>query len=363
MVTGSASTGWTNEDGLRRLGRRSWSVVGIAAAAAVIAWVIGALAGVAIPLVVAAVMGVLLHPVVDRLERVRCPRSIGAALVLLALGTLLVVSIWLTVVGVIDQSDQISAEITRGLQYLDEEFSGLWDPPGGSASAESGLADAIPNMFGGVTSWFGSVFSSIAAFLVGTAIAVFFLYYVLLDWQQLSGWLGTHLGVEPELGHQFVEDATASIRAYFGALTVSSLVTAVVIGVTAAILDVPLAMSIALVTFVTSYVPYLGAIFSGAFAVLIALGSAGTREAVILLITVLVVQNVVQTLMLTKLSSDRLRLHPIVNLGSTIVGAAIAGLLGATLSAPTVAIIVLVRRRLVEQRDRDDEVASPEGAR
>ncbi|BDZ41849.1 hypothetical protein GCM10025865_11480 [Paraoerskovia sediminicola] len=123
--------------------------------------------------------------------------------------------------------------------------------------------------------------------------------------------------------------------------------TAVLIGIGAAVLDVPLVMAIALVTFVTSYIPYLGAIFSAAFAVLIALGAQGTTEALILLVIILVVQNVVQTLVLTKLTSDRLRLHPIVNLGSTIVGAAVAGLLGATLSAPVTVIVldVLKHRR------------------
>lgn len=349
METSSTSVRADARDqSLRRLGRRGWSVIGIAGAAAVVAWVIGALAGVAIPLVIAAVMGVLLHPVVDYLERWRCPRPIGAALVLLALISAVVASVWLTVVGVIDQGDQIAAEVTNGLEYLDQEFGSLWDPEGGADAAESSLAGALAAMFGGLASWFGTIFSGIAAFVVGLGISVFFLYYVLRDWHQLSAWLGRNLGVDPELGHQLVEDASSSIRSYFGAITVSSFVTAVAIGVAAAILDVPLAMSIALVTFVTSYVPYLGAIFSGAFAVLIALGSAGTREAWILLIVVLVVQNVVQTLMLTKLSSDKLSLHPIVNLGSTIVGAAIAGLLGATLSAPVVAIILLARRHLLE---------------
>lgn len=348
--------GWTTDDGLRRLGRRSWSIVGIAAAAAVIAWAIGALAGVAIPLVVAAVMGALLHPVVDRLERLRCPRSVGAALVLLVLAAVVVASVWLTAVGVIDQGDQIAAEVTRGLDYLDRELGGLWDPTGGAAAAESGLAGSITAMFGGIASWFGTIFSSIAAFVIGTGIAVFFLYYVLRDWHQLRDWLGRNLIVDEELGGQFVEDATAAVRSYFGAITVSSFVTAVAIGIAAVVLDVPLAGSIALVTFVTSYVPYIGAIFSGTFAVLVALGSAGTREAWILLAVILVVQNVVQTIMLTKLSSDRLHLHPIVNLGSTIVGAAIAGLLGATLSAPTVAIVLLVRRRLIEHQNHLAEV-------
>jgi hypothetical protein len=71
------------------------------------------------------------------------------------------------------------------------------------------------------------------------------------------------------------------------------------------ILGDPLAFTVALVTFVTSHVPYLGAIFSGAFAFLVALGASGLTEATILLIVILVVQNVVQTVMTTTRSADR----------------------------------------------------------
>ena len=124
------------------------------------------------------------------------------------------------------------------------------------------------------------------------------------------------------------------------------------------VLDIPLAFTVALVTFVTSFIPYLGAIVSGAFAVLVALGAGGLQDAVIMLIVVLVTQNVIQTLLLTKVTSDKLALHPIVNLGSTIVGATLAGLVGATLSAPIVATLIAVRKRIITYR-RQNESDSP----
>ncbi len=126
---------------------------------------------------------------------------------------------------------------------------------------------------------------------------------------------------------------------------------AIIIGVAMLILDIPLAFTVILVTFVTSFIPYLGAIVSGAFAVLVALGAAGVQEAIIILIVVLLAQNVVQTLMLTKVTSDKLRIHPIVNLGSTVIGATLAGVVGATLSAPAVATAISVSRRISQYRN------------
>jgi predicted PurR-regulated permease PerM len=198
----------------------------------------------------------------------------------------------------------------------------------------------------GLASYLGTVFSSTAAFFAGTFVAVFLLYFILADWEELRSWVGSHLGVDATVGAEIVDDTTWSMRQYFMALTISSVVVAVLVGGTVALLGVPLALPIALVTFFTSYVPYLGALFSGAFAVLIALGSGGVTDAVIVLVVVLVTQNIVQAIMQTKISEGRLALHPIVIFGSTIVGGATLGLLGAALSTPAVAIIVRASRRL-----------------
>ncbi|GII98879.1 putative PurR-regulated permease PerM [Sediminihabitans luteus] len=321
-----------------RAGRTAWAVVGIIVVG-LIAWTaLAAVSGLVIPLVVATVIGVLLHPLVDRMAGWGVPRAVGAVLVLLGLGAILVGAVWLTVVGVIDQGSEIAAKITAAFGVLEDQFASL-----DLASVdldETSLGDGVTQMLGGLAGFFGSAFSSVAAFLAGTLVAVFFLYFLLVDWARFESWVATKSAVGRTSGEAVVEESVTTLRRYFGALTTTSALTAVIIGIGAAVLDVPLVMAIALVTFVTSYIPYLGAIFSGAFAVLIALGSQGTTAAIVLLVIILVAQNVVQTLLLTKLTSDRLRLHPIVSLGSTIVGAAVAGVLGAMLSAPVTVIVL-----------------------
>jgi len=333
-----------------RLGRIGWAVVGIAAAAVVVYAAVSAISGLVVPLVVAAVLGVLLHPLVDRLERAGLRRGLGSLAVLVALGAVLALAVGVTADGIADQSAEIADRLSSGLATLQKELSGTTLDLTGVD-----LGDASGSLTGGLASLFGSVFSSAAAFVVGTFIAVFFLFYVMADWPRIEAFAARHSSVGAARGVVVIEEATLTLRRYFGALTTSSLVTAVLIAIGAAVLDVPLAFSIALVTFVTSYIPYLGAIFSAAFACLIALGSQGLPQALILLAVILVVQNVVQTLMLTKLSSDQLRLHPIVNLGSTIVGAVLAGLLGAMLSAP----VTVILRDILGHARGDAKVGEP----
>ena len=61
-------------------------------------------------------------------------------------------------------------------------------------------------------------------------------------------------------------------------VTIVAAFNGVVVGLGAWALGVPLAGTIAVVTFVTAYIPFIGAFIAGAFAVVLALGSQGTRS-------------------------------------------------------------------------------------
>lgn len=329
---------------LARWGTRAWQLLGLLLATAAVLWLLSQVSGIVVPLVLAAVLGALFAPVVERLRRAGLPVPAGASLVLLGLAAVVVASVWLVVAGVLDQATQISAQLDAGLASLESWLAGHGiEVAGGLGQQAGGVTDVALE---GLPALLGGVLSGTASFLIGVVIAVFLLYYVLVDWDLLSRWVGSHLGLAPDVGVEVVGDTVDSVRRYFWSLTLSAVVTAVLIGGSAWALGVPLAFTIAVITLTTSYVPYLGAIFSGAFATLIALGSSGLQTALVLLVIVLVVQNVVQTVVLARLSSTALRLHPIITMSSTIVGAAAAGVLGATLATPATAAAVLVHRRL-----------------
>lgn len=333
------------DERLRRWGLRGWYLVGIAAAGAIVFAGLSAISGLVIPMIVAIVVAMLFVPATDLLERFM-PRALAAALVLLALLVAAVGAVVVAVEGVVDQAPEIGKRLAAGIEavgdWLDEEG---WTRNDANLVVDD-LGDLWSNVIPGATSTLSTVFSSAAAFVTGTFVGVFMLYFGLKDWRALSGWVARHLGVPADVGQDLVDDSTWSIRQYFMALTVSSVIVAIIVGVSAAIIGMPLAFTIAVVTFATSYVPYLGAIFSGAFAVLIALGSSGVNDAVVILAVVLIAQNLVQTVVQTLLTEGRLKLHPIVIFGSTVAGGAVFGLLGAALSTPLVAIVLRATKRL-----------------
>jgi predicted PurR-regulated permease PerM len=350
-------------DVLDKFGRASWLLLGIVLVLAGLYWTLGQVRTLLAPLVVAVVIGMLCYPLVDRLQRRGVPRPLGASFVLLGIVGIVLMSGYLAVRGVVDQSELITEQVTNGWAALTNWLDGL----GVDIAA---IRENVENILGGLGSGAGglvtSTFSSLGFALIGFFIGLFLLYYLLKDWHVLTGWVAGHMGVPKDLGDGLISDATGSIRQYFIALTYTSIPIAIIIGATMWVLGLPLAFTVALVTFVTAYIPYIGAIVSGAFACFVALGAGGVTDALIVLAMVLLTQNVLQTFLLARLASSQLSLHPIVTLGSTIVGATFFGILGATLSAPVVAMLVAANARIRRYRwrhgrDAEGLAASPDG--
>ena len=91
-------------------------------------------------------------------------------------------------------------------------------------------------------------------------------------------------------------------------------------------------------TFVTSYIPFFGAFFAGAFAVLVALGAKGLSVALAMLAITLLANNTLQNLLEPVAFGRTLRLHPLTVLLVTTAGTLLFGVLGATLAAPVTAV-------------------------
>jgi predicted PurR-regulated permease PerM len=129
---------------------------------------------------------------------------------------------------------------------------------------------------------------------------------------------------------------------------------AVIVGVGALLLGVPLPGTIALVTFVGGYVPYLGAWLAGAFAVLIALGGEGVGAAVALGVIVLLANGILQQLVQPVAFGAALDLHPLAVLAVTISAGALFGTIGLVLAAPLTSAVVKITADLSAAREDPD---------
>jgi predicted PurR-regulated permease PerM len=151
-----------------------------------------------------------------------------------------------------------------------------------------------------------------------------------------------------------------SMRRYFLGTTIVASFNAVVVGLGALILDVPLAGTIAVVTLVTAYIPFIGAVVAGAFAVVLALGAKGTTTAVIMLVIVLLANGLLQNIVSPIAMGATLRMNPLLILVVTISAGAFFGTAGLILAAPLTSAAIHISRDLAQARSSAKPAEQPQ---
>jgi putative heme transporter len=115
-------------------------------------------------------------------------------------------------------------------------------------------------------------------------------------------------------------------------------VDAVGIGVGAAIIGVPLALPLGVLVFIGSFIPIVGALVTGAVAVLLALVANGWVNALIMLGIVLLVQQLESHILQPLVMGKAVALHPVAVIMSVAAGSYLAGIPGALFSVPILAV-------------------------
>ena len=139
------------------------------------------------------------------------------------------------------------------------------------ADLSSGTSDGFQALMGGLVGGVKAL-SSLVFFLAMTILSLVFL---LKDGPSIRSWAERHSGVPLPVAQTVSSRTLQSLRGYFLGVTIVAAFNAVLVGGGALLLGVPLAGTIAVVTFIGGYVPYLGAWAAGAFSVLLALGGGG----------------------------------------------------------------------------------------
>ena len=335
---------------LRDAGLVAWLLVGIVLVIVGLVWLLALTSTIVIPVITATLIASVTAPLVGWLRRRGVPRGAGAALMLLAIVALGAVLGVLVLAGITSQASHITSELSAATDKL---ANGLQDVGVSASSAQNAQQDATSS----VTS-LGKVFlnglakginefASLAAFLAFTVLSLFFL---LKDGPTLRAWVERHSGVPPAAAHIITGDMMGALRGYFAGVTVVAVFSAVIVGVGALIIGVPLAGTIAVVTFLGGYIPYIGAWTAGAFAVLIALGGSGTDAAIAMAIVALLANGVLQQLIQPLAMGAALGIHPLAVLILTIGGGALFGMIGLVLAAPLASAIVRIVADLARAR-------------
>jgi predicted PurR-regulated permease PerM len=344
---------------LRDLGFASWLLAGFVLIVVGLIWLLGQTATIVMPVILAGVLGAVTGPVVDALERRHVPRAAGAALVLLGLIAIGVVVFLLVVGGITSQSNDISAKASQAADKLESWLTSVGVD--NAADVKDNVKKAVPDigstLLDGVAHGVQGL-TSLVFFLSFSALSTFF---VLKDSRVIGGFITRHLGVPVPLARTITSNIATALRGYFAGVTIVAAFNGVVVGAVAFLLGVPLAGTIVVVTFVTAYVPYIGAWAAGIFAVVLALGSQGPTDALILGVSVLLANGLLQNILQPFVFGATLSLNPLAVLIVTIGAGCLFGMIGLTLAAPLTSAAV----HISNARRSEDEAPEPEpeGAR
>lgn len=340
---------------LRDLGISAWLLFGVGAALVAAIWLLSLTETIVMPVITAGIIAAVAGPMVDRLHALRIPRALGAGLVLVAIVLIAMAVGYIVLTGIASQAESLSARLHEGADQIESWAHSLGVKAPTAADANSEASASISAGFQALTHGvLGSVdrLASLAVFLSFTALSLFFL---LKDGPQIGAFVERHLGVPVPVAHSILGRVAGSMRGYFLGVTIVAAWSALIVGIGSLILGVPLAGTIAVVTFLGGYVPYIGAWTAGGFAVLIALGGSGPEAAGAMAVIVLLANGVFQQLVQPIAYGAALKLHPLAVLIATIAGGCLFGTVGLVLAAPLLSAAVKISADLTAAVEVEEE--------
>jgi predicted PurR-regulated permease PerM len=345
---------------LRDAGLVAWLLVGIVLVVAGAVWLLALTSTIFVPVVTASLIAAVAGPLVDKLQHHHVPRAGGAALVLLAI-VLIGIGVGLLVLGgITNQSANISQHLTEATDKITGWVKDLGVSKQHAESADADARSSVSSAAHLLLNGLATGISELAGFAIFAAFTVLSLFFLLKDGPSLGGWIERHSGVSRPVAHTILGELARAMRGYFGGVTIVAAFTATIVFFAAVIIGVPLAGTIAVVTFLGGYVPYLGAWIAGAFAVLLALGSSGAGAAVAIAVVSLLGNGALQQVVQPIAFGATLGLHPLVVLVVTIAAGSLFGLIGLVLAAPITSAIVHISAELGRaRREAEARAAAP----
>lgn len=353
----AASRGTVIGNGLTWLAAWSLRVALIAVGLIILGYVIGMLWVVIWPVVLAILLATVLRPPAALLIRWRVPAAAASAIVLLvgiAAVTGLFVSIAPSIAG---QTQQIASGVIAALGQIQQWVSG---PPLNLGDGQVGdIVDQVTQQLQqSATAIAGGVLtgvSTLASGLIALVLALVLTFFFVKDGPRFLPWLTSITGRSAG-GHiaEVLRRMWEVLGGFIRVQALVSLIDAVFIGIGLVLLGIPLALPLAVLTFVGGFIPIVGAVVAGSLAVLIALVTQGFGTAVAVAVLVVAVQQIEGNVLQPFLQGQSLKLHGAVVLLAVTAGGSLAGIAGAFLAVPVAAVVAVLLRYLGEQIDLRD---------
>jgi predicted PurR-regulated permease PerM len=344
--------------GLRIAGAWSWRLLLIAAVTVGLLWLLDRFLILVAPLLVGLLLAGLLAPALRLLLKLRLNRTLATLLVLVGGLALVGGTLTLVVNQIINGADQMAKSVTEGVESVQ---SWLLGPP--LNLSEEDLSKLLKQGQNWVTENTESLTSaavstagSAVQFITGFILALVATFFFLRDGHRIWAFL---VGMVPQRARAPLdyagEGAWRTLSGYVRATVLVAFIDAVGIGIGLMILQVPFALPLAALVFLGAFVPIVGAFVSGAVAVLVALldeqapgllEGGGFVKALMVLGLVILVQQIEGNILQPVIMSRAVQIHPLAVIVAVTLGILLAGIIGALVAVPVVAVLNTVVRRI-----------------
>lgn len=331
----------------------SWRLVAIAAAIYVVVRFITVVQIVIIPIAVSFLLAALLQPLAAWLQRRGLPASLAAAIVMVTglaavVGTLTAV-VRAFIKGFTDLTDQVNAGLDEIRNWLVEGPLHLSEEQ--IDEAVDAAQRSISDNHDLITSGAVSTATTVAHIISGFFLVLFTTFFFVKDGDKIWSFA---LKFTPQSNREQVREAGyrawRTLISYVRAQVLVAFVDAVGIGLAVWLLGVPLALPLAALVFMASFIPIIGAVLSGSVAVLVALVADGPITALILLALVIAVQQIEGHVLQPLLMGRAVSVHPLGVVLAIAAGAVLAGIVGALVAVPLVATVNTAASYLANNR-------------
>ncbi|MEU0033863.1 AI-2E family transporter [Streptomyces sp. NPDC006333] len=327
--------------GVRVAAEAGWRLLVLAGTLWVLMRVISAVQLVVLAFVAALLITALLQPTVARLKRIGFPRGLATALTAILGFVIMGLVGWFVVWQVQENIDNLSDQIQDG---IDELRKWLLNSPFHVTDKQineiaKNLRDAIGANTDQITSAGLEGVTVIVEALTGILLTMFSTLFLLYDGKRIWEWT---LKLVPAAARPGVAGAGPrawrTLTAYVRGTVIVALIDAIFIGLGIYFLDVPMAVPLAVFIFLFAFIPLVGAVVSGALAVVVAVVTQGVFTALMTLLVVLAVQQIEGHILQPFILGRAVRVHPLAVVLSVAAGGLVAGIGGAVVAVPLVAV-------------------------
>ena len=334
---------------LRRASDVAWRSLVVALAVVALAYGVGRLKFVILPVVIALLLTTILAPVARWLEGRGVPTLAATWTVFLGFIGSFVLAGVLIVPAMIDEFADLGPTVSRGVDDVEE-----WLVTGPLELEQVDIDRYRDEARERVSTFIGSSGGEVVAGAVavvegiaGGFLALVLTFFFIKDGRKFQRWVLTHVRADrEEVTAALGRNAWNALGGYLRGAAFIGLVEAVILGFTVWVVGAGLAVPVAVLTFIGAFFPIVGAVAAGVIAALVALVSGGPSDALIVGGVALAVQQLDNDLLAPLIYGRAIKLHPVVVLMSLAAGGTLAGIMGAFLAVPVAAVAGAVMREL-----------------